>query len=199
MDEKQKLIFHVDVNSAYLSFEAVYRLQHGAKVDLRDIPSAVAGSQATRHGIILAKSGPTKKYGVKTGEAIWEARQKCPQLVTVPPNYALYMCCHHSLVELLRGFTDRVQVFSVDECFLDMTGIIGADNPVELANKIRKQIKNELGFTVSIGISSNKLLAKMGSEMKKPDAVTTLFPEEIAEKMWPLPVEDLYGGEGYIL
>lgn len=192
MDEKQKLIFHVDVNSAYLSFEAVYRLQHGAKVDLRDIPSAVAGSQATRHGIILAKSGPTKKYGVKTGEATWEARQKCPQLVTVPPNYALYMCCHHSLVELLRGFTDRVQVFSVDECFLDMTGIIGADNPVELANKIRKQIKNELGFTVSIGISSNKLLAKMGSEMKKPDAVTTLFPEEIAEKMWPLPVEDLY-------
>jgi len=192
MDVKKRLIFHVDVNSAYLSFEAVYRLQHGAKVDLRDIPSAVAGSQATRHGIILAKSIPTKKYGVKTGEPTWEAKRKCPQLVTVPPNYALYMCCHHSLIEMLKKFTDKVQVFSVDECFLDMAGIRGSNRPVELANKIRKRIKDELGFTVSIGISTNKLLAKMGSELKKPDAVSTLFPEEIPEKMWPLPVEDLY-------
>ncbi|HHU49374.1 MAG TPA: DNA polymerase IV [Clostridiales bacterium] len=192
MDGKEKLIFHVDVNSAFLSFEAVYRLQHGATVDLRDIPSAVAGAQATRHGIILAKSGPTKKYGVRTGEPTWEAKRKCPHLVTVSPNYALYMCCHHAMVELLRKFSDRVQVFSVDECFMDMAGMPGADQPMELADKIRKRIKNELGFTVSIGISTNKLLAKMGSEFKKPDAVSTLFPWEIAEKMWPLPVEDLY-------
>ena len=192
MNSKEKLIFHVDVNSAFLSFEAVYRLQHGAKVDLRDIPSAVAGSQATRHGIILAKSAPTKKYGVKTGEAIWEAKRKCPHLVIIPPNYALYMCCHHSLVELLKGFTDRVQVFSIDECFIDMSGVIEADQSVETANLLRERIKKELGFTVSIGISTNKLLAKMASELKKPDAVSTLFPEEIPEKMWPLPVEELY-------
>ncbi len=192
MDNKEKIIFHIDVNSAFLSFEAVYRLQHGAKVDLRDIPSAVAGSQATRHGIILAKSIPTKKYGVKTGEATWEAIQKCPQLVTVSPNYPLYMCCHHSLVDLLREFTDRVQVFSVDECFVDMTGMPEARQPLNLAHKIRERIKKELGFTVSIGVSTNKLLAKMGSELKKPDAVSTLFPEEIPNKMWPLPIEDLY-------
>ena len=192
MDGKEKIIFHVDVNSAFLSFEATHRLQHGAKVDLRDIPSAVAGSQDTRHGIILAKSIPTKKYGVKTGEATWEAKQKCPHLVTVPPNYALYMCCHHSLVELLREFTDRVQVFSVDECFLDVTDIPEAAQPLDLAHRIREKIKKELGFTVSLGISTNKLLAKMGSELKKPDAVTTLFPEEVPDKMWPLPIEELY-------
>ena len=192
MAEKQKLIFHVDVNSAFLSFEAVYRLQHGAKIDLRDIPSAVAGSQATRHGIILAKSALTKKYGIKTGEPTWQAKQKCPQLVTVPPNYALYMCCHQALVELLKKYTDMVQVFSIDECFMDMAGVKGADRPVELADKIRERIKKELGFTVSIGISTNKLLAKMGSDLKKPDAVSTLFPEEIPAKMWPLPIENLY-------
>ncbi|HHU79363.1 MAG: DNA polymerase Y family protein [Caldicoprobacterales bacterium] len=192
MNSNERLILHIDVNSAFLSFEAVYRLQHGETVDLRDIPSAVAGSQATRHGIILAKSIPAKKYGIKTGEPTWEARQKCPQLVTVPPNYALYMFCHNSLKELLKNFSDRIQVFSVDEFFLDVTGMPGADQPLELAHIIRKRIKKKLGFTVSIGISSNKLLAKMGSELKKPDAVSTLFPPEIPGKMWPLPVEDLY-------
>lgn len=164
MNSNERLILHIDVNSAFLSFEAVYRLQHGETVDLRDIPSAVAGSQATRHGIILAKSIPAKKYGIKTGEPTWEARQKCPQLVTVPPNYALYMFCHNSLKELLKNFSDRIQVFSVDEFFLDVTGMPGADQPLELAHIIRKRIKKKLGFTVSIGISSNKLLAKMGSE-----------------------------------
>lgn len=188
----EKLIFHVDVNSAFLSFEAVYRLQHGAKVDLRDIPSAVAGSQATRHGIILAKSAPAKKYGIKTGEPTWQAMQKCPHLFTVPPNYALYMCCHNALVELLKKYTDKLQVFSVDECFMDMSGIQGSERPLKVAHDIRERIKKELGFTVSIGISTNKLLAKMGSDLKKPDAVSTLFPEEVPEKMWPLPIEDLY-------
>jgi DNA polymerase-4 len=192
MNSDEKIIFHIDVNSAFLSFEAVYRLQHGAAVDLRDIPSAVAGSQATRHGIILAKSIPTKKYGVKTGEAIWEAKKKCPDLVIIPPNYALYMCCHHSLVELLKEYSDKVQVFSIDECFVDMTGMKIMGEPLDVANQIRETIKKELGFTVSIGISSNKLLAKMGSELKKPDAVSTLYPCEIPEKMWSMPVEDMY-------
>lgn len=192
MHSDERIIFHIDVNSAFLAFEAAYRLQRGATVDLRDIPSAVGGSQATRHGIILAKSIPTKQYGVKTGEAIWEARRKCPDLVIVPPNYALYMCCHHSLVELLKEFSDKVQVFSIDECFMDMTGMKIMGGPLDVANRIRERIKQELGFTVSIGISSNKLLAKMGSELKKPDAVSTLFPSEIPEKMWPLPVEEMY-------
>jgi DNA polymerase-4 len=192
MHRNEKIIFHIDVNSAFLSFEAVYRLQHGAAVDLRDIPSAVGGSQATRHGIILAKSIPTKKYGVKTGETIWEAKKKCPGLVIVPPNYALYMCCHHSLVELLKEFSDKVQVFSIDECFMDMTDMKIMGEPLDVANRIRERIKQELGFTVSIGISSNKLLAKMGSELKKPDVVSTLFPSEVPEKMWPLPVEEMY-------
>ena len=111
-------------------------------------------------------------------------------LIMIP--YALYMCCHRALVELLREFTDQVQVFSVDECFMDITGIQGAEEPLVLADRIRERIKNELGFTVSIGVSTNKLLAKMGSELKKPDAVSTLYPWEIPEKMWPLPVKDLY-------
>jgi DNA polymerase-4 len=192
MDSQEKTIFHIDVNSAFLSFEAVYRLQHGATVDLRDIPSAVAGSQATRHGIILAKSIPAKKYGVKTGEAIWQAMQKCPNLFIVPPNYALYMCCHNSLVTLLKEYSDKVQVFSIDECFMDMTGSKILGEPLNVANRIRERIKQELGFTVSVGISTNKLLAKMGSELKKPNVVTTLFPSEISEKMWPLPVEEMY-------
>jgi len=192
MGSRERIIFHIDVNSAFLSFEAVYRLQHGADIDLREIPSAVAGSQATRHGIILAKSIPTKKYGVKTGEAIWQAKQKCPNLVIIPPNYRLYMCCHHALVELLREYSDKVQIFSIDECFMDMTGMKILGEPLAVANQIREQIKRELGFTVSVGISSNKLLAKMGSELKKPDAVSTLYPSEIQEKMWGLPIEKLY-------
>lgn len=187
-----RIVFHIDVNSAYLSFEAVYRLQHGATVDLREIPSAVGGSQATRHGIILAKSIPTKKYGVKTGEAIWEAKQKCPQIVIIPPNYYLYMGCHKALVDLLKNYSDKVQVFSIDECFLDMTGMKLLGDPLDVANEIREHVKKELGFTVSIGISTNKLLAKMGSDLKKPDAVNILFPENVPEKMWVLPVEDLY-------
>ena len=117
MKDQDRVIFHIDVNSAFLSFEAVYRLQQGQTLDLREIPSAVGGSQATRHGIILAKRIPTKKYGIKTGETIWEAKKKCPNLMIVPPNYALYMCCHRALIELVRDYTDRVQVFSIDECF----------------------------------------------------------------------------------
>lgn len=188
----ERIIFHIDINSAYLSFEAVYRLQHGAKIDLREIPSAVAGSQATRHGIILAKSSPTKKYGVKTGEAIWEAKKKCPHITLVPPNYALYMCCHRVFVELLKQYSDKVQVFSIDECFLDMTGMRLLGDPVNVAETIKNKVKQELGFTVSIGISTNKLLAKMASDLKKPDVVSTLYPSEVPRKMWPLPIEDLY-------
>lgn len=188
-----KLIFHIDVNSAYLSWEAAYRLQHGQKVDLRLIPSVVGGDESSRHGIVLAKSIPAKKYGIKTGETLYDARRKCPELVVVPPNYWLYMQCSSAMHEILNEYTPIIQRFSVDESFLDFSDMENLyPDYIELAESIKERIKNELGFTVNIGISNNKLLAKMASDFKKPDKIHTLFPHEKKEKMWPLPVEDLF-------
>lgn len=189
-----KIIFHIDVNSAFLSWEAVYRLAHkGGKQDLRMIPSAVGGDAALRHGIILAKSVPAKKYGIKTGEALWEAKVKCPGLVLVPPNYGLYERCSAAFMEILRDYSDAVEQYSIDEAFVDMSGschLFGT--PQETGRQIKERIYETLGFTVNVGISSNKLLAKMASDFQKPDRVHTLYPEEIREKMWPLPVSDLF-------
>jgi DNA polymerase-4 len=188
-----RVIFHIDVNSAYLSWSAIDRLQHGETLDIREIPSAVGGDPVSRHGIILAKSIPAKKYKIQTGETLYNALQKCPDLFIVSPQYDLYMRCSNSMVEILREYTPDIQRFSVDECFLDFTNMKEHyEDPLELANKIKDRIKKELGFTVSIGVSNNKLLAKVASDIKKPDAVTSLFPLEIPEKMWPLPVEDLF-------
>lgn len=190
----ERLIFHIDVNSAFLSWEAVYRLKHlGATVDLRDQISAVGGDAAMRHGIILAKSIPAKRFGIKTGESITEAKQKCPELILVPPNYGLYERSSTAFMDILHQYSPGVEQYSIDEAFVDMSGtekLWGA--PVITANRIREQIRNELGFTVNIGISSNKLLAKMASDFRKPDMVHTLFPIEIQEKMWPLPVSELF-------
>lgn len=189
-----KTIFHIDVNSAFLSWEAVHRLGHrGARLDLRTIPSAVGGDISMRHGIILAKSIPAKKYGVRTGESIPEALQKCPELVIVPPNYELYDKTSKAFIELLKEYTPDVEQYSVDEAFADMTGTAGLwGDPVSAAEKLGRQVRQELGFTVNIGVSQNKLLAKMASDFKKPDQVHTLFREEIYDKMWPLPAEDLF-------
>ncbi|MDP4090873.1 MAG: DNA polymerase IV [Bacillota bacterium] len=188
-----RLIFHIDVNSAYLSWEAVYRLQHGEQVDLREIPSVVGGDEASRHGIVLTKSIPAKKYNIKTGETLFNARVKCPELVIVPPRYWLYMQSSAAMYEILQGYTPQIQRFSIDESFLDFSNMEHLyPDYLELANTIRERIKNELGFTVNIGISNNKLLAKVASDLKKPDRIHTLFPQEIKEKMWPLPVEDLF-------
>lgn len=194
---KERLIYHIDVNSAYLSFEAVYRLQHGSSVDLRDIPSAVGGDPTSRHGIILAKSQKCKPYNVQTGEPIFQAKRKCADhgvdLTIVPPNMELYLQCSNNMVEIFRSYTDKVQRYSIDECFLDMTNMeYFYPDPVELGYEIKERIKKELGFCVSVGISSNKLLAKMASEFGK-DSVHTLFPNEIKEKMWSLPIRDLFG------
>lgn len=188
-----RLIFHIDVNSAYLSWEAAYRLQHGEQVDLREIPSVVGGDEASRHGIVLTKSIPAKKFNIKTGETLFNARVKCPELVIVPPRYWLYMQSSAAMHEILQEYTPQIQRFSVDESFLDFSNMehLYPDH-LELANTIRERIKNELGFTVNIGVSNNKLLAKVASDLKKPDKVHTLFPQEIKEKMWPLPVEDLF-------
>ena len=189
-----KVIFHIDVNSAFLSWEAVYRLYHlGGKVDLRDEVAAVGGDMAMRHGIILAKSIPAKKYNIKTGESIMEALQKCPQLKLVPPNYSLYERCSAAFMEILRQYSPDVEQYSVDEAFVDMTGTESLwGEPVTAANRIRNQIKEELGFTVNVGVSENKLLAKMASDFQKPDRIHTLWKHEIEMKMWPLPVTDLF-------
>lgn len=190
----KNVIFHIDVNSAFLSWEAVYRLHHlGGRVDLREEVAAVGGDVAMRHGIILAKSIPAKKYRIKTGESIMEALQKCPNLKLVPPNYGLYERCSAAFMDILRQYSPCVEQYSVDEAFMDMTGTEGLwGDPVTAADRIRNQIRDELGFTVNIGISENKLLAKMASDFEKPDRVHTLWRDEIETKMWPLPVSDLF-------
>ena len=189
-----KVIFHIDVNSAFLSWEAVYRIYClGGKTDLREQVAAVGGDMAMRHGIILAKSIPAKRFGIKTGETILEAKQKCPELILVPPNYGLYEQCSHAFMDILREYSPCVEQYSIDEAFMDMTGTeLLFDEPVVSANRIRERIRDELGFTVNIGISENKLLAKMASDFKKPDRVHTLWRSELAEKLWPLPVSDLF-------
>ena len=194
MKHGRTVIFHIDVNSAFLSWEAVYRLHHlGGKEDLREKVSAVGGDMAMRHGIILAKSIPAKKFHIKTGETILEAKQKCPELILVPPNYGLYEKCSKAFMDILRQYSPTVEQYSVDEAFVDMTGTEGLwGDPVTAAYRIKDQIRDILGFTVNIGISENKLLAKMASDFQKPDRVHTLWRNEIESKMWPLPVSDLF-------
>lgn len=189
-----KLIFHIDVNSAFLSWEAVFRICHlGAKTDLREIPSAIGGDVKMRHGIILAKSIPAKKYRIQTGESILEAQQKCKDLYLAPPNYRLYETCSRAFMDILRDYTPDVEQYSIDEAYMDMTGTENMfGEPIEAASGIKDRIREELGFTVNVGVSNNKLLAKMASDMKKPDLVHTLYPYEIEKKMWPLPVSELF-------
>ncbi len=195
-----RTIFHIDVNSAYLSWEAVRRRRDaeiagtcGAEPDLRDIPSIIGGDPAKRTSIVLAKSVPAKKYGIVTGEPVSAALRKCPGLVVAPSDFTLYSEMSHAFKAILREYTPVVEEFSIDECFLDMTGMSRMyPDPVKAAHEIKDRIKGELGFTVNIGISSNKLLAKMASDFEKPDKVHTLFPEEIETKMWPLPVGELF-------
>ena len=187
------LVFHVDANSAYLSWTAAAMLERGCESDIREIPSAIAGDPENRHGIILAKSVPAKKYGIKTGESIYEARKKCPGLQVFAPDYDLFLQCSDAMYDILYEYTPVIQRYSVDECFCDMTGSLeAAGDPVRAACEIKERIKNELGFTVNIGIGRNKLCAKMAGELRKPDMVHTLWPDELQEKLWPLPVRELF-------
>ncbi len=190
----EPVIFHVDVNSAFLSWEAVYRLRElGETEDLRKLVCAVGGDSSKRRGIILAKSMGAKAFGVRTGESILEARKKCPQLLLVPARYGLYRRFSDAFMAILREYSPEVEPYSIDEAFVDMSGMERLYGPpVEAANTIRERIWQELGFTVNIGISTNRLLAKMASDFKKPNLVHTLFPDEIADKMWPLPVGELF-------
>lgn len=188
------VIFHIDVNSAFLSWESVYRLsQDPTALDLRTVPSIVGGDQKTRHGVVLAKSTPARAFGIVTGEPVAQALKKCPSLLCVPSRFDVYNRFSESLIHLLEDYTPDIQQFSIDEAFLDMTETIHLfGEPVAVANKIRERVKQELKFTVNVGIASNKLLAKMASDFQKPDLCHTLWDDEIPSKLWPLPVRDLF-------
>ena len=189
-------IFHVDANSVFLSWSAAYQVSVlGEKADLRLIPSIVGGDQEKRHGIVLAKSTPAKKYDIKTGEAIVTARKKCPELVVIPPDYGLYVSASRAFIEKLRQYTDQVIQYSIDEAWAVFDGyeeLYGQGQMVSFAYRLKEEIKEELGFTVNVGVSTNFLLSKMAGDFSKPDKVHTLFPEEIEKKMWPLPVSELF-------
>lgn len=189
-----KIIFHIDINSAFLSWEATYRLKIlGEKIDYREVPSIVGGSEKTRHGIVLAKSIPAKKYGIQTGEPVRDAINKCPGLYVLPPRYDLYEQSSRAFMQILREYAPNIEQYSIDEAYCDMTGtqyLYGS--PVTAAHLIKDHIYRELGFSANVGVSSNKLLAKMASDFKKPNMVHTLFPEEIESKLWGLPVSDLF-------
>ncbi len=187
----ERLIFHIDVNSAFLSWEAARRVKEGLP-DLREIPSAVGGDPKTRTGIVVAKSIPAKKYGIQTGEPVAMALRKCPELVVVPSDFSLYTKNSQAFKAICKSYAPAMESFSIDEVFLDMTGtsLIYPD-PVAVAYEIKDKIYGELCFTVNVGISVNKLLAKMASDFEKPNKVHTLFPSEIPSKMWPLPIREL--------
>ena len=190
----ERIIFHVDANSAFLSWSAAHKvLVLHEETDLREVPSVVAGDKESRHSIILAKSTPAKKYGIQTGEPLFQALEKCPDLVVIPPDYSLYVQASRSFVQMLRQFSPIVEQYSIDEAWVDMTGTERLwGSPRLAAEQMRRRINEELGFTVNIGISSNKLLAKMAGDFEKPNKVHTLFPEEMETKFWPLPVRDLF-------
>ena len=182
----KRIIFHIDQNCYFASVEMISR------PELRNVPMAVAGDASVRHGIILAKNEPAKKYGIKTAEAIWQAKAKCPELVLVDAHHDKYEFYSKKIRAMYSGYTDKVEPFGLDECWLDMTGIVkGYEEAEELALEIRNRIKEEFKLTCSVGISFNKVFAKLGSDYKKPDATTVFTDDNWQEKIWPLPVEDL--------
>lgn len=188
-----KIVFHIDVNSAFLSWSAMERLRQGIdETDLRTVPSAVGGDEEARHGVVLAKSTPAGKYGVTTGEPLAAARRKCPGLIVIRPDFQVYVKQSNRLRELLGKYTDQVIPYSIDEAWAEFEGFEGLyGDPEEFANRLREEIRETLGFTVNIGVSTNRLLSKMAGDFKKPDLVHTLFPGEISKKLWPLPVGKL--------
>ena len=182
----KRIIFHIDQNCYFASVEMISR------PELRNVPMAVAGDAQARHGIILAKNEPAKKYGIKTAEAIWQAKAKCPDLVLVDAHHEKYVFYSKKLREMYSEYTDRVEPFGLDECWLDMTdSVSGYSEAEELALEIRNRVKSEFKLTCSVGISFNKVFAKLGSDYKKPDATTVFTDEDWKEKIWPLPVSDL--------
>ena len=188
-----KIILHVDCNNAFLSWTAVDMLNRGSKIDIRNRYAVIGGDEYTRHGIVLAKSMPAKKCGVVTAETIFSARKKCPYLDVYPPQFEVYKKYSDRMYTYLCNYSDKIERFSIDECFIDYTDSYKRfGDPVKIAYKIKNDIRDNFGFTVNVGIGNNKLLAKMASDFSKPDKVHTLFIDEIKEKMWPLDVNDLF-------
>ena len=188
-----KVFFHIDVNSAYLSWSALDKLHNGSDVDLRTIPAIIGGDMAKRHGVVLAKSIPAKKYGIVTGEPIVNALRKCPNLTLESPNHELYMRKSRELMALLSDICPDIEQVSVDECYMDYTPIRKQySSPEDAAHLIKDRVREQLNFTVNVGISDRKVLAKMASDFQKPDLVHTLYSYEIQEKMWPLPISSLF-------
>lgn len=189
----EKQFLHIDVNNAFLSWTAVERLKNGDSVDLRTIPAIIGGDESKRRGVVVAKSNVAKKFGIQTGEPIYFARKKCPSIVNVHADHDLYKRYSDSLYKMFLEYTDKVERFSIDECFLDMTGYLKKDEDlVKIAIEIKERVKSEFGFTVNVGISDDKILAKMASDFEKPDKIHTLFKCEIKQKMWKLPVSELF-------
>ena len=188
-----KIFFHIDVNSAFLSWTAVDKLHNGATVDLREVPSIIGGDRATRHGIVTAKSIPAKRFGIETAEPVASALKKCPGLIIESPNFKLYSHMSRLFKDYLYSLTDDVEPASIDECYLYYTPIAHLyESPEACAAMIRHHIYTQFGFTVNVGISDRKVLAKMASDFSKPDKTHTLYSYEIKQKLWPLPVRDLF-------
>ncbi len=188
----ERQILHVDVNNAFLSWTALDMLKNGSEMDIREIPAVIGGDESKRSGIVLAKSMKAKECGVKTAETIYQARIKCPGLKVFPSNFKIYRYYSNQLYQLLLEYTDKIERFSIDECFLDMTHYLMNDTLLNKGKEINRRVKEELGFTVNVGVAHNKLLAKMASDFTKPDRVHTLFENEIPNKMWTLPISELF-------
>lgn len=190
----KKIIMHIDVNNAFLSWTAVLYLRQGMKIDIRKTYAVIGGDEKARHGIVLAKSNPAKKRGVVTAETLYQAKKKCPNLKVYPPNYNFYKKMSDSMLNLIGKYSPDIEQMSIDECFLDYTPVKHLyGDEVEFAYKLKKEIYDTLGFTVNIGIGNNKLCAKMASDFSKPYKVHTLYENEVSEKMWPLQVDELFG------
>ncbi len=190
----ERVIMHIDVNNAFLSWTAVYLLNNGYKYDIRNSYAVIGGDEQSRRGVVLAKSTPAKKLGIVTGETLYSARKKCKVLKTYPMQYDFYKEMSQKLFNLLRQYTSDIEPASIDECYLDYTKVKRMyGDEIEFAKKIQKEIFDTLGFTVNIGIANNKLCAKMASDFSKPNKIHTLYDSEIEEKMWPLDVGDLFG------
>ncbi len=189
----EREILHVDVNNAFLSWTAVEKLKNGEQIDIRAIPAVIGGDESQRHGIVLAKSMPAKKVGIKTGEPLYQARKKCSNLQIFSSDFSVYKKYSDALYAILLEYTNIIERFSIDECFLDVTNFLqGKESALEIAKEINIRVEKELGFTVNVGVAHNKLLAKMASDFEKPNKVHTLYEEEIQTKMWTLPISELF-------
>ena len=190
---KERIIFHIDCNNAFLSWTAVHMLHSGSKIDIRNRYTVIGGKESERKGIVLAKSNLCKKCGVVTGETLYAARRKCPYLEVYQPEFKIYRKYSDIMYTYLCNYSKKIERYSIDECFIDFSDNLEIKkDPVRWAYKIKNEIRDNFGFTVNVGVGNNKLLAKMASDFSKPDKVHTLFSNEIKDKMWGLPIEDLF-------